>query len=727
MRGLAGLLIVCATFVAIHALDAETCNTALTNLCAQSTTDVLDLAACDTGLLGECSSGSLDCIAQGLTCHQIKESSPEVCGDGLDNDCDGVVDNGCPCDNPFAALECAPMSTFTDDFTRADNEPGDSMGACYVPVHPTPPPESWIHIDDNQACSSNFEPLIVPIVQGARVIIDADITAHNTDGFQTLLAIVPPPSREVGNCVPRSVFVGSSGGDYPVPLRTGDSNSLYVPVTSEGAISMTVDTVYHYHAEFTETGTVSLSVSDSEGNVLASVFQDYGFPLEWIGAGVIVGRTNGITCVDNLEINVVPCNNPFDALECEPMSSFTDDFARADNEPGDSMGACYVPVHPAPPAESWVHVNNSQACSANFEPLIVPIVQGARVVIDADITAYNTDGFQALLAVVPALSRDIGPCAPRSIFAGSNGGDYPVTFGTGDSNSLYTPVFAAESVSMTVGTTYHYHAEFTESGVITFTVSDSENNMLATVTSDLGFPLEWIGAGVIVGRTNGITCVDNLEINVIPCNDPFAALECEPMSTFTDDFTRADNEPGDSMGACYVPVHPTPPPESWIHIDDNQACSSNFEPLIVPIVQGARVIIDADITAHNADGFQTLLAIVPPLSRDIGPCTPRSIYVGSNGGDYPVPLGTGDSMGMNPYVLSEGTISMAVDTLYHYHAEFTATGTMSLTVSDSEDNVLATVSQDLGFALEWVGAGVIVGRTNGITCVDNLSIVVESV
>jgi len=49
--------------------------------------------ACNTGLLGVCAAGTLNCISGSLSCTQNVSPSAEVC-DGLDNNCNGSVDEG---------------------------------------------------------------------------------------------------------------------------------------------------------------------------------------------------------------------------------------------------------------------------------------------------------------------------------------------------------------------------------------------------------------------------------------------------------------------------------------------------------------------------------------------------------------------------------------------------------------------------------------------------------
>jgi hypothetical protein len=52
--------------------------------------------ACSTGLLGVCADGTYQCQGGSLICVQNQYPSAEICGDGLDNDCDGLTDSADP-------------------------------------------------------------------------------------------------------------------------------------------------------------------------------------------------------------------------------------------------------------------------------------------------------------------------------------------------------------------------------------------------------------------------------------------------------------------------------------------------------------------------------------------------------------------------------------------------------------------------------------------------------
>jgi hypothetical protein len=58
---------------------------------------------CDTGLLGACGEGRTLCRNAAILCVQQAQAEAELC-DGADNDCDGIVDNG----NPGGGEACVP-------------------------------------------------------------------------------------------------------------------------------------------------------------------------------------------------------------------------------------------------------------------------------------------------------------------------------------------------------------------------------------------------------------------------------------------------------------------------------------------------------------------------------------------------------------------------------------------------------------------------------------------
>jgi len=54
-------------------------------------------ASCNTGQPGVCAAGSTVCTGGAVVCTPVQPAGAEVCGDGLDNDCDGQTDEGCGC------------------------------------------------------------------------------------------------------------------------------------------------------------------------------------------------------------------------------------------------------------------------------------------------------------------------------------------------------------------------------------------------------------------------------------------------------------------------------------------------------------------------------------------------------------------------------------------------------------------------------------------------------
>jgi hypothetical protein len=89
---------------------------------------------CDTMMQGVCANGVTQCSAgENISCHPIVSPSAEVC-DGLDNDCDGVIDQGASCPNAdeicdkgkcvgkcgMGEFQCAPGLACDTDFYCKD-------------------------------------------------------------------------------------------------------------------------------------------------------------------------------------------------------------------------------------------------------------------------------------------------------------------------------------------------------------------------------------------------------------------------------------------------------------------------------------------------------------------------------------------------------------------------------------------------------------------------------
>jgi hypothetical protein len=75
---------------------------------------------CDTGKPGACAAGVSACVAGSLDCVEVVQPSPEVC-DGVDNDCNGLVDDGatCPPNQVCDQGRCVPNCVVTDEFDCA--------------------------------------------------------------------------------------------------------------------------------------------------------------------------------------------------------------------------------------------------------------------------------------------------------------------------------------------------------------------------------------------------------------------------------------------------------------------------------------------------------------------------------------------------------------------------------------------------------------------------------
>jgi hypothetical protein len=133
---------------------SETCGDGLDNDCDGVSDDSCvcapgSMASCYAGPtgtagVGTCAEGTQTCNATGTgygACVDSVEPVAEVCGDGLDNNCDGVTDDGCVC-TPSAVTLCYEGPAYTvgvgtcREGTQTCNATGTEISACTGSVEP---------------------------------------------------------------------------------------------------------------------------------------------------------------------------------------------------------------------------------------------------------------------------------------------------------------------------------------------------------------------------------------------------------------------------------------------------------------------------------------------------------------------------------------------------------------------------------------------------------------
>jgi len=90
---------------------------------------------CATGLFGPCANGLTVCSGGDVECEPTTPAAAsETCGNGVDDDCNGTVDDGCTCDplNPApgcgVGMQCVPQANNTTQCNGAGN--GTQYSAC---------------------------------------------------------------------------------------------------------------------------------------------------------------------------------------------------------------------------------------------------------------------------------------------------------------------------------------------------------------------------------------------------------------------------------------------------------------------------------------------------------------------------------------------------------------------------------------------------------------------
>ncbi|HVV86968.1 MAG TPA: MopE-related protein [Kofleriaceae bacterium] len=134
--------------------DAELCGDHIDNdcdgladencVCQAGTTSACYTGPADTEGVGACVHGTQTCDDTGMSlgdCEGEVMPAAEVCGDGIDNDCDGVADEGCVC-APGTTIDCYPgpqgtegVGACTSGHATCDAD-GSAYGACVEAVTP---------------------------------------------------------------------------------------------------------------------------------------------------------------------------------------------------------------------------------------------------------------------------------------------------------------------------------------------------------------------------------------------------------------------------------------------------------------------------------------------------------------------------------------------------------------------------------------------------------------
>ncbi len=122
----------------------ETCNGRDDN--CDGRTDEFDPqggASCATGQAGLCAAGTTSCVAGGLTCVRNEGPRPELCN-GIDDDCDGTIDNGRDSDHDGIG-DCLDLCPDAYDPAQTDTDHDGTGDACdCAPNDPANPPPAAV-------------------------------------------------------------------------------------------------------------------------------------------------------------------------------------------------------------------------------------------------------------------------------------------------------------------------------------------------------------------------------------------------------------------------------------------------------------------------------------------------------------------------------------------------------------------------------------------------------
>jgi hypothetical protein len=181
-------------------------------------------ASCNTGLLGVCSAGTTACSAGAVMCNQNVASSAETC-DGLDNNCNGAVDDGNPgggvaCNTGKAGVcaagttACAAGSVKCNQNTQPSTEICDGLdNNCdgLVDINPTIASDT---LPNSCGAASGFTVNMAP---GGLQDVSGYVDAKGDDFFLVnFTSVGGPPSYYH----PKIDLINNGGGQFTMDLET---------------------------------------------------------------------------------------------------------------------------------------------------------------------------------------------------------------------------------------------------------------------------------------------------------------------------------------------------------------------------------------------------------------------------------------------------------------------------------------------------------------------------